>query len=137
MPGADAAQHQVVKTLDAAKAPLASAVDEIVHRDQLRRLRQLHRTRFDRCIALADRLVDGLERLALADQPEVPAAWRSHLDRLLRELPDGVTAELPTGLPPAELLDRIFDVQDQLFRLKLGELAVALREADAELDAAG
>ncbi|HZU15773.1 MAG TPA: hypothetical protein VFD01_04080 [Candidatus Dormibacteraeota bacterium] len=119
----------------APQAPsIAAAIEDMCEDLERYRARQAHRLQVERCIAMADRLVDDLERLSLMGVTEVPPAWRQRLERLARELPVGTSADLEVGVSPTVLLDRVFAVQDQLFQMKIGEWAQVLREVDRRLD---
>ncbi|HLH71025.1 MAG TPA: hypothetical protein VKY90_18900 [Candidatus Dormibacteraeota bacterium] len=122
----------------ASQAPsIAAAIEEMCEDLERYRARQARRLQVERCIALADRLIDDLERLSLMGATEVPPTWRRRLERFVRELPAGTSADLEAGVSPTVLLDQVFAVQEQLFQMKLGEWAQALREIDQRLDLDG
>jgi hypothetical protein len=119
----------------APQAPsIAAAIEDMCEDLERYRARQAHRLQIERCIAMADQLVDDLERLSLIGAPEVPSTWRRRLERFVRELPAGASADLEAGVPPTVLLDRVFAVQEQLFQMKMGEWAQVLHEIDQRLD---
>ena len=102
---------------------IAAALDDICLDLERYQVRQERRLQLARCIAAADELVEELEGLSLAGATAVPAGWRTRLDRFVEGLPPGVAGELRTGGSPGELLDRVFVIEERLFRLKLGEWA--------------
>ncbi|HZV53049.1 MAG TPA: hypothetical protein VFD49_25205 [Candidatus Dormibacteraeota bacterium] len=119
----------------ASQAPsIAAAIEDMCEDLERYRARQAHRLQVERCIAMADRLVDDLERLSLMGVTEVPPTWRRRLEQLARELPAGVSHDFEVGVSPTVLLDQIFAVQEQLFHTKMGEWARVLHEIDRRLD---
>lgn len=105
---------------------IAAAIDEMCNDLERYQLRQTERLRLTYCIAAADELIEDLEGLSLAGQTAVPAAWQTRLDHFASQLPSGAAGELRAGVAPTCLLDQVFDVEERLFRLKLGEWAQIL-----------
>jgi len=102
---------------------IAAALDDICQDLERYHVRHERRLQLGRCIAAADELIQELQILSLAGSPAVPPGWQMRLDRLARCLPDGVAGDLRTGCPPGRLLDQVFEIEERLFRLKLGEWA--------------
>ena len=104
---------------------IAEALDDMCQDLDRYQARQERRVRLTMCIAAADELIDELEGLSLAGRPEVPDEWQPRLDGFVESLPPGVSAELRGGIAPGRLLDQVFAIEERLFRLKLGEWALA------------
>ena len=104
---------------------IAAAIDDMCPDLERYQARLQQRVHLSRCIAAADELIDELQGLDLAGEPAVPAAWQARLDRFADGLPPGVAGELQAGIEPARLLDHLFEIEERLFRLKLGEWALA------------
>jgi hypothetical protein len=104
---------------------IAEALDDICQDMERYQARQERRVRLTRCIAAADELIEDLEGLTLAGRAEVPYDWQPRLDGFVEELPPEVGADLRGGSPPTRLLDQVFEIEERLFRLKLGEWALA------------
>src|ERR1051326_4229332 len=105
---------------------IAAAIDDLcrdLERYHVRREQRLHLTD---CIASADLLIEDLEGLTLAGAAHPPADWEARLDDLAARLPDGVARRLDGTREPATLLDQLFAIEEDLYRLKLGEWARAL-----------
>jgi len=102
---------------------IAAALDDMCEDLERYQARQEQRLQLARCIAAADELVERLEGLSLAGEAEVPPEWQPQLDRLVEDLPDGVAGDLRGGGDPNRLLDEVFEIEERLFRLKLGEWA--------------
>lgn len=102
---------------------IAAALDDMCEDLERYQVRQEQRLQLARCIAAADDLVEQLEGLSLAAVAEVPAAWQPLLDGFVENLPQGVAGDLRAGGDPNRLLDRVFEIEERLFRLKLGEWA--------------
>jgi hypothetical protein len=124
-----------VAKLDIAPAGLPSALAEAID-DVCREMERYHarwerRQRLTRCVNAADELIGDLQDLALAGRP-VPAAWQARLDRFLGQLPPEVRLELHVPAEPVGLLDRVVEIEERLFRLKLGEWALVFRAGRSE-----
>jgi len=102
---------------------IAAALDDMCEDLERYQARQEQRLQLARCIAAADELVERLEGLSLTGAAAVPPEWQPQLDRLVEDLPDGVADGLRSGGDPNRLLDEVFEIEERLFRLKLGEWA--------------
>jgi hypothetical protein len=109
---------------------IAAALDDMCRDLERYQARQERRERLTRCIDAADELIEELEGVSLAGWPLVPADWQPRLDRFSAGLPPGVAVELRSGTAPCRLLDQVFEIEERLFRLKLGEWALALDERE-------
>ena len=101
---------------------IAAALDDICGDLERYHVRQERRVHLARCIAAADELIEELQGLSLAGSA-VPPGWQARLDRFKEALPAGVAGDLRSGGEPDRLLDQVFDIEERLFRLKLGEWA--------------
>ena len=102
---------------------IAAALDDICQDLERYQTRHEQRLQLGRCVAAADELIEELQVLSLAGSPAVPPDWQSRLDRFAQCLPDGVAGDLRAGCAPGRLLDQVFEIEERLFRLKLGEWA--------------
>jgi hypothetical protein len=110
---------------------LAEAVDEVCREMERYHARWERRQRLTRCVNAADELIRELQDLLLAGR-QVPASWQARLDRFLGQLPPDVRLELRAPAEPLVLLDRVVEVEERLFRLKLGEWALVFQGERAE-----
>ena len=89
--------------------------------------RQRRRTR-DRLRAVApiqaiDAMVAELEELHLLGRKRVPENWDERLSELSRTLPPGCElGELRSRITIVHLMDRLYEVQDELLRRKTREM---------------
>jgi hypothetical protein len=104
---------------------IVAAIDDMCQDLERYEVRQQQRLRLTRCIAAAAELIEELEGLCLAGRSAVPRGWQSRLDRFMDTLPPGVAGELRSGTLPTRLLDQVFEIEERLFRLKLGDWARA------------
>jgi len=109
---------------------IAAALDDMCQDLERFQARREQRLRLTRCISAADELIEELEGLSLAGRDQVPDAWQQRLDRFADALPAGVSGELRSGTEPNRLLDQVFAIEERLFRLKLGEWALAFDVPD-------
>jgi hypothetical protein len=110
---------------------IAAAIDDMCQDLDRYQARQERRLRLTRCIEAADELIEGLEDIRLAGLPLVPADWQPRLDRFSESLPTGVAVELRSGTEPGQLADQVFEIEERLLRLKLGEWALAFDGREA------
>jgi hypothetical protein len=117
----------VAETAGAHRLPsaIAAALDDMCEDLERFQARHEQRLRLTRCISAADELIEDLEGLTLAGRPVVPAEWQDRLDRFAGALPPGVAGDLRTDSEPDRLLDQVFAIEERLYRLKLGEWALA------------
>jgi hypothetical protein len=74
-------------------------------------------------IRAIDVLVTELEELHLLGRKRVPAGWEGRLDTLGQTLPTGCElGELRSRITIVHLMDRLYDIQDELLRRKTGGL---------------
>jgi len=103
---------------------IAEAIDEVCQEMERYHARWERRQHLTRCVQVADELIQELQELALAGR-RVPRSWQGRLDRFLADLPPGVPVDLPVDADPVHLLDQVIEIEERLFRLKLGEWALA------------
>jgi hypothetical protein len=103
---------------------IAAALDDMCQDLERFHARQEQRLQLARSIAAADALIEELEGLSLAGEVAVPVAWQPRLDRFAGGLPREASAELRCGGEPDQLLEQVFEIEERLFRLKLGEWAL-------------
>lgn len=111
---------------------IAAALDDMCQDMERFQVRQERRKLLTRCIAAADELIGELEDLGMAGDDPVPARWQPRLDRFTGSLPPDVAGELRCGTRPTRLLDEVFAIEERLYRLKLGEWALAFELPDRE-----
>jgi len=110
---------------------IAGALDDMCRDLERFQARQEQRALLGRCIDAADDLIEALEGISLAGWPVVPADWQPLLDRFAEQLPPGVRPdELRSGGAPCGLLDQIFEIEERLFQLRLGEWALVFERAE-------
>jgi hypothetical protein len=98
-----------------------------------RRIRHEQRRREQRRLALLpirsiDALLAELEELHLAGRKRVPESFDQRLEALNATLPEDCRAELRSRITIAHLMDRLYAIQDQLFRRLPGR--AELRDAN-------
>jgi hypothetical protein len=106
---------------------IAAAIDDLCDDLERYQARQEQRRRLTACIVQADRLIEDLEGLSLAERP-VPSGWQRRLDRFAGQLPPGMGAALRAGDGPMRLVHQVTGIEEELFRLRLGEWAQAFEE---------
>jgi hypothetical protein len=82
-------------------------------------------------IALIDSLLSELEVLNLAECPRVPDSIQPSLRWLLDNCPIECPG-LSVHIPPVELMDMLFELQESLFALKGGDFRRRLQLEDEE-----
>jgi hypothetical protein len=101
-------------------------------------LGRFERWRVTNPIRVIDGMLEELEQMNLRRARRVPITWEPRLALLAANLPPAVQAdpaELRAGVSPNRLIEALFDVQDQLFDLKVGPLRRWLRDEEEETDA--
>ena len=68
-----------------------------------------------RPVRIIDMLISQLEDLHLEGKKRVPESFDSTLATLNSSLPDDLRQELKSRITIAHLMDRLYDIQDQLF----------------------
>jgi len=111
---------------------IAEAIDEVCQEMERYHARLEERQHLTRCVSATDELIQDLQGLALAGR-SVPGAWRGRLDRFLGDLPAGVAVGLRVETEPVRLLDQVIEIEERLFRLKLGEWALAFEREPSGL----
>jgi hypothetical protein len=101
------------------------------------RAERWNRERIDMAVQSLDRLIDALEQLNLKERARVPLAWQTGLAELACQLPVECQGRLRAGISPTRLLDNVYDIQQEVFWLKRGELEDGgeLAQTDLELEA--
>jgi hypothetical protein len=102
---------------------IAAAIDDICQDLARYRARQEQRLHLTRCIAAADALIEDLRELRLAGSQIVPADWQPRLEEFSALLPPGLAAGVRPGAEASLALDRVFHIEERLFRIKLDEWA--------------
>ena len=115
--------HAVATHVLQLSSAIAAALDDICQDLECYQVRHEQRLQLGRCIAAADELIEELQVLSLGGSPAVPPGWQSRLDRFVQSLPGWVAGDLRAGCAPGRLLDQVFEIEERLFRLKLGEWA--------------
>lgn len=106
---------------------IAAAIDDLCDDLERYQARQERRRRLSACILRADRLIEDLEGLSLAERP-VPGGWQRRLDRFTGQLPPGFGVTLRAGDGPMRLVHQVIEIEEELFRLRLGEWARTFEE---------
>jgi hypothetical protein len=102
--------HWCMSALEATNA-------EIRRRDQHERRRREQRRQAELPVRAIDALISELEELHLSGRKRVPETFDERLDALTAALPpDCRDAELRSRITIAHLMDRLYAIQDRLFR---------------------
>jgi len=94
---------------------------EIAGSLQRHRRQELERQSVLAPIRAIDVMIAELEELHLLGRKRVPAGWGFRLDTLGRTLPGGCQlGELRSRITIVHLMDRLYEIQDELLRRKTG-----------------
>ncbi|MGI8564743.1 MAG: hypothetical protein ACR2MZ_14540 [Candidatus Dormibacter sp.] len=85
-------------------------------------------------ISFIDVMLNDLESMNLAGVKRVPQSWEARLIRLRHLLPSTCVGDLRARVAPVRLMDALFEIQDQLFDLKMGPDRRALLEREESDD---
>ncbi|MDQ6900497.1 MAG: hypothetical protein M3072_13500 [Candidatus Dormibacteraeota bacterium] len=85
-------------------------------------------------ISLIDIMLNDLENMNLLGVKRVPPGWEARLTRLRELLPFSCVSDLRARVAPARLMEALFEIQDQLFDLKIGPARRALLEREERDD---
>ena len=107
---------------------IAAAIDDLCRDLERYHVRQEQRLHLSECIAEMDLLIEEAEDLSQSGGAGVPPEWRVRLDGLARRLPADVAVGLDAAVEPSLLVDRLFAVEEKLYRLRLGEWAKAFEQ---------
>ncbi len=87
-----------------------------------------HRETEDRRLVVPIRVVDGLiadlEELNLSGRQRVPETWEERLEPLRVALPERFREGLRTRVAVSRLMDHLYDIEEYLFHLKVGDRAI-------------
>lgn len=126
--GVRRSHHRPVAEPSPLPSAIAAAIDDLCRDLERYHVRQEQRLHLSECIAETDLLIEEAEDLGDAGGTGMPPEWRVRLDGLARRLPAEVAASLDAGGEPCLLVDRLFAVEEKLYRLRLGEWARAFEQ---------